>query len=181
MVSVARKPQNVTHGIKMKLFTKQESLITLFIFLVLVGVSTPSFIKSLRRARDQIRRDDLGVFQKMVDNYYAQYKVFPPSTNDGKIIACNEGPCVWGQDSFYNLGRIPGDPETNKGVNYMYFSGPDMYQIFISQEGTDEVEYDQKILERKINCGSRLCNTGRSYNCGVDKTIEECSKMLLVQ
>lgn len=164
----------------MKFFTKQESVVTALIFLVLILVSAPSFITSMRRARDQVRRDDLGVFQKMVDNYYAEFKEFPKSTEDGRIIAC-DGPCTWGQDSFYNLGKIPGDPESSKGVNYMYFSGPDMYQIFISQEGLDEIEISQKVIERKINCGSRICNTGRSYNCPIDKSIEECGKMLLAK
>jgi type II secretory pathway pseudopilin PulG len=163
----------------MKFFTKQETLITLMIFTVLVVVCTPSFILSLRRSRDQIRRDDLGVFQKMVDNYYAKYKEFPKSTSDGKIIICNGAPCIWGQDDFLNFGRIPGDPQSDKGVSYIYLSGPDMYQIFISQEGSDEVEYDQKVINRNINCGNRICNTGRSYNCPVDKSIEECSMMLI--
>lgn len=175
MDNVGLKRLSVYHGNNMKFFNKQELIVTIFIFILLVGVSTPSFIKSLQRARDQIRRDDLGSIQKMIDSYHSQYKKFPPSSADGKIVACDLRGCMWGKDLFYNIGRIPGDPDSKNGITYMYFSDTNKYQIFISQEGDDEPEYDQKIINRKIMCGKRYCNSGRSYNCPIDKSIEECS------
>lgn len=162
----------------MNKFSKTEVRATLLIFLALILISIPNFIISLRRSRNQIRRDDLGSIQKMIDSYYAKYKVFPASDKNGNILAC-EGSCRWGKDNFYDLGRIPGDPQSSKGVNYLYYSGPDMYQIFVYQEGETEIEYNDVIASRGLMCGNKVCNTGRSYNCAVDKSIDECSRMIL--
>lgn len=179
-VSVVQSLLCVYRGISMNKFTQQEIKVTAIIFFILILISTPNFISSMRRSRNQIRRDDLGSMQRMIDSYYAKYKVFPTSTADGKILACG-GPCEYGQDQFYNIGRIPGDPQSAKGVSYVYFSGIDMYQIFIYQEGENEIEYSPLIEARGVKCGTKICNTGRSYNCAVDKSIEECSRMLLAR
>lgn len=166
------------HGVcfmEMKKLSRQEIFVTLFIFTALIAISYPNFILSLRRSRDQIRRDDLGSVQKMLDSYYAKYKKFPASDNEGRIVACNGNGCIWGQDSFYNIGRLPGDPSTKNGVKYVYISDTDRFQLFVSQEGSDEPEYSVQIESRKISCGVRFCNSGRSYNCPIDKSIEECA------
>lgn len=160
MVSAELKLPSAFHGIKMKPFSKNETIITILIFVILVGVSFPSFIVSLRRARDQTRRDDLGTIQKMADIYYSKNKEFPVNIED--------------------LGEnVPNDPDEDIGAMYYYEIGPDMFQLFVSQEGNDEPEYDERIVKRGLKCGNRICNSGRNYNCPVDKSIEECSKMIL--
>lgn len=136
-------------------FSKKEIFGTVVIFLILVLVSLPNFVKSLRRSRDQTRRDDLGTIQKMADSFYAKNKFFP--------------------DNLSELGNVPNDPNSSKGTSYLYLVGPDMFQIFVAQEGIDEPEYDLKIVARNLKCGSEICNSGRNYNCPVDKSIDECS------
>jgi len=156
----------------MKPFTKPELKSLVIIFSVLVMVSIPNFIVSLRRARDQVRRDDLGALEKVLGEYLADFKEFPPSGGDGRIMEL-----AWGKDSFDKYMHIlPADPHTAKGVRYMYFSDSGRYQIFASMEGKDEAEIDQKIIDRGLMCGSRVCNVGRFYGCDTAKSIEECER-----
>jgi len=181
----------------MKSFTKHELFSLLSIFLILIAVSWPNFSLSLRRARDQIRRDDIGNIQGSIDSFYSDYGVYPDSTEDGKIVVCTDGgthldssgstspnliPCLWGKDSWINLTPgvsktymkvLPGDPHLSKGVTYLYFSDGSRYQLFGSLEGADEPGYDPKIHERGVKCGNRVCNIGRANNVPLYISIDE--------
>jgi type II secretory pathway pseudopilin PulG len=176
----------------MKPFKKDELFSILVIFSILVAVSVPNFIVSLRRARDQVRRDDLGVLQHALDSYYNNYKEFPLSTDDGRMIAClapgdefkldergkpanNFVPCEWGKDPFLAyISILPADPQSQKGSFYRYISDGERYQIFASFEDKSEPEYDKNIAARNLSCGARLCNVGRFYSCSVYKSIKQC-------
>ncbi len=186
----------------MKNFTKFEILGLSVIFLILIAISVPNFIVSLRRSRDQIRRDDMGAVQKALENYQTGFAGFPLSSAEGNILACKKSgtaaridekgrllvnlvPCVWGKDAFTDLTpgstqvylkTLPQDPQFSKNITYKYFSDGSSYQFLVSLEGKDEPEYDAKIASRGISCGSRLCNAGRSVGCSLYKTIEECAK-----
>jgi len=186
----------------MKPFTKIELISLGLIFLVLVGVSAPNFAASIKRARDQVRRDDMAAIQGAMASYLNDFGSLPGSSPDGKIMACKKPdskievdakgrlvvdliPCEWGHDSIVDLtpgsskvylDKIPLDPDTKKGVNYVYFSDGKRYQVFTSFEVKSQAEYNPKIEARNINCGARICNVGRSYNCPIDKSIEEYAK-----
>lgn len=185
----------------MKFFNKEELTAVSLIFLVLIAVSWPNFSLSLRRARDQIRRDDMGNIQASIDAYYHDYGIYPASTSDGKIIACKDPnapttpkydangnieidmvACTWGKDPWVNLTPgvnkeymkvIPGDPQNKKGVSYAYFSDGSRYQLFGSLEGVDEPGFDNVVAVRGVWCGSRHCNMGRANNVPLTMTIEE--------
>jgi len=183
----------------MKNFTKNELIGLLAIFLILIVISAPNFLLSLRRARDQVRRDDMGAFQHAMDEYHADFGEFPKSSPDGKLVACkspndkaeidkngrvlvNLVPCEWGYDSLVDLTPgsnkvylkvIPGDPQAKNKIQYTYSSDGGRYQILASLEGSDEPEYDLKIAKRGVLCGMRVCNIGRSFDCPLDKSIQE--------
>ena len=175
----------------MKPFSKPEIISLLVIFFVLVAVSWPNFALSLRRARDQVRRDDVGNIQAAITDYYADYGIYPSSTSDGRIIACKDPaqngkitliPCNWGKDPWINLttgvnkvymNRVPGDPNQPQGVNYDYFSDGSRYQIFASFEGKDESEVDPKVIAMGFKCGTRVCNVGRAINVPLYISIPE--------
>jgi len=175
----------------MKHFSKPEIFSLAIIFLILIAVSWPNFSLSLRRARDQVRRDDIGNIQQAITDYYSDYGLYPSSTSDGKIIAC-KGPtengkttliaCNWGHDPWINLTpgidkvymkTVPGDPNQSSGVNYDYFSDGSRYQLFASFEGPDEPEVDSKVVARNVKCGDRVCNVGRAVNVPLYISIEE--------
>ncbi len=188
----------------MKKFSKTELISIFVIFFILIAVSVPNFVISIRRARDQVRRDDMGTLVHALDQYMTDFKTFPSASPDGRMMDClkpgdkpvkdNKGnwtfspiPCDWGKDSFANLinGNIyisvlPRDPDYQKGAKYLYFSDGDRYQIYAAMEGSDEAEVDPKIVARGLLCGTRVCNIGRSYNVPTDISIEEYDKLLIV-
>lgn len=187
----------------MKPFTKSEIISLAVIFFILAAVSVPNFIVSLRRARDQVRRDDLGVLVHSLDEYMADFRSLPPASPDGRIMDClklgdkpvknskglwdvNLIPCDWGKDAFIDLitvkvyiSILPRDPNYQKGVKYLYFSDGNRYQIYAAMEGMDEAEVDPKIIARGLKCGEKICNVGRSYNVPIDISIEEYDKLLI--
>ena len=183
-----------------KIFTKTEGTSLIFIFLLLLIVAVPNFIASLRRARDQVRRDDLGSLVHNLDTYFEELGVFPPASTDGKIMDClkpgdkpyqdekgrwiiNPIPCEWGKDSFSNLingkaymSKLPRDPNWDKGKTYVYRSSDSRYQIFAALEGKKEAEYDPVVINMGIKCGEEYCNVARTYGCDIPKTIEQCEE-----
>jgi type II secretory pathway pseudopilin PulG len=171
----------------MNFFSRSEVISIIVIFLILIAVSWPNFALSLRRARDQVRRDDIGQIQSAIDEYYADYGVFPMSTSDGRMIVC-KGPgenliaCNWGHDTWINLtpgvnkvymNVLPGDPNLSYGTTYDYFSDGSRYQLFGALEGIDEPGYDAKLAVRGVKCGNKICSIGRANNVPLYMSIEE--------
>lgn len=179
-------------------FTGAETIFLAVVFLILIIVSIPNFSLSLRRARDQNRRDDLGLMESFLGKYSSDFGSFPLSSSDGKILNClkpgdvpykdekgfwvvNPISCEWGKDPFLNLvssekylEALPQDPEWEKGVSYLYLSNGKMYQLYAFMEGNDEAEVDFGIIARNLSCGSRICNVGRSHGCNLTKDLDEC-------
>lgn len=186
--------------IKKSIFTKTEKISLVIIFTILLLVSIPNFVSSLRRARDQVRRDDLGSLVHNLDNYFEELGVFPPSSVDGEIMDClkdGDKPyqddkgrwiidpisCEWGKDSLSNLisGKIyistlPRDPHWEEGRQYIYRGSNSYYQVFAALEGEKEPEYDPVVVDMGIQCGNELCNMARTYGCNIPKTIEQCEE-----
>ncbi len=183
----------------MKKFSKEEIIGTIIIFLILFAVSIPNFGLSIRRSRDQNRRDDIGGLQQALVEYYADFGVFPKSSPDGEMIACknpedkvvvdekgrlivNLIPCVWGRDALVDLTpgstkvyvkTLPLDPKSENGDKYIYISDGYRYQVLAAFESDDEAGYDKEVFARKIKCGIRICNMGKSYNSPINISIEE--------
>ena len=186
----------------MKPFTKSEKVSLLVIFVILITVSVPNFVISLRRARDQVRRDDMGALVYALAEYVADNRSFPLASPDGRIMDClkpgdkpvkdKKGfwvlypiPCEWGKDALTELitGKVympllPREPDYQKGAKYLYFSDGDRYQIYAAMEGVTEAEVDPKIIALNLMCGSRVCNVGRSYGVPTDISIEEYDRKL---
>lgn len=112
----------------MKNFTKEEIRITGIILTVLVVVSLLNFRVALRRGRDADRKTSLGEVYSALNQYQNDFGFFPPSTTDGKIVACKRedidyekgislstkktrsellleifAPCEWGKDSLADI------------------------------------------------------------------------------
>lgn len=210
MGSAERPVQSVCLGNNMKFFTKREGIITIIILLLISIVSFQNFKVALRRERDATRKADVGNLLNSLGRYYDDFGFYPPSTPDGRIIACKKdgvekpdkitltekdletklksifAPCDWGKDSLRDvfddtypayIGTLPADPDTDKGVRYMYFSDTQHIQIYVSLEGVDEAEYSPAVVQRNLNCGNRICNFGRaSGSVPVDRSLEQYNK-----
>lgn len=165
----------------MKKFSKQEIIGIAVIFLVLIAVSIPNFVVSLRRARDQVRKDDLGGLVPALGLYHENFGIFPLGSSDGRIMACKKPgdpvtkdknghlvvsfiPCNWGVDPLaVYMPLLPRDPDYQKGSGYRYISDGSRFQIYVSLESRDDPEYDPKIIARNLMCGNIICNAGRGY------------------
>jgi len=173
----------------MKPFTKNEIIMTLSIFVILLAIAIPNFALSIKRGRDTTRKNDFGSLVNTLDSFQAVNASFPLSSSDGRIVAClspgeepevdsfgniiNFIPCDWGIQTPY-LGNLPNDPQKNLGLKYVYISNGNRYQIYGSLEDGGQDEYDEKIIRRGISCGVRVCNYGRSYGrTPLDISIEE--------
>jgi general secretion pathway protein G len=77
-------------------FTLMEMVIVLAIIGILAAIAAPLVISSLVRAREATLQQDLKTMRKLIDDYYGDKGVFPPSL---KALV----------DQGY-LRAIPGDP-----------------------------------------------------------------------
>ena len=73
------------------------------------------------------------------------------------------------------LANIPKDPKSAIGVKYLYISNTKRYQIYSYLEGEkDEGGFDQKIVDRKLDCGKGVCMYGKSFGeTPLDRSIED--------
>lgn len=162
--------------VKLNKFSLKEVNIIFFVFIVLSVAVSINMSISLRRGRDATRKDDMSALQKAIDTYYQKYRIFPISSNDGKIIGCfDEKPkvdkstgfplnavvCNWGENKFESINTMPRDPSYQKGSSYLYISNGKKYELYVSLEGEDEVEYSQSVVVKNLHCGTRICNYGR--------------------
>lgn len=157
-------------------FTKIETKSIIFIFLVLFFVTGLNIQASIRRGRDSIRKNDISAIENSLDTYLQKYKIYPFSSDDGKIIGCFEGnvvideisgnpvnavACEWGKSKFEGVNSMPQDPSFKKGASYFYVSDGRKYKFYISLEGKDEAEYTPAIALMNLHCGTKICNYGR--------------------
>jgi type II secretory pathway pseudopilin PulG len=187
----------------MKNFSKSELTSLIIIFAVLIMVAVPNFVTSLQKSRDQIRRDDMGSIYGALSRYLSDFESLPLSSPDGRIMDCLKSgdtplknkkglwtfdpiACNWGQDQFKNLitgyvylVNLPRDPDYQKGVEYLYLSDGNRFQIFASMTVKGQAEIDPKIIARNLSCGNKICNIGRSYNVPIDISIEEYNRQLI--
>lgn len=187
----------------MKFFTKKESAAVIIILLLIILVSFTNLKESLRRARDLQRKNDISELTDILARYGGDFGSFPLSDGEGRIVACKGAdtkvdvkgritgltPCNWGKDALVDVSdptyppykdRLPLDPDEARGVKYYYASNGKRFQLLASLEGTDEAEYDEKILARGLPCGSRVCNFGLAYGATpLDKSVEEYENELL--
>ncbi|MBN1168793.1 hypothetical protein JXA63_02785 [Candidatus Woesebacteria bacterium] len=75
----------------MKFFTKSEIKIVAGVLMFLFLISSYNFRLALRRARDAQRKADLGEIEKALLSYHRDFGYFPPSNEDGEIVACFDG------------------------------------------------------------------------------------------
>jgi len=60
-------------------FTFIEVIIVITLIGVLVGMGIPSYKNALRKSREAVLKEDLFQFRKLIDHYYQDKGVYPPS------------------------------------------------------------------------------------------------------
>lgn len=206
MVSVERNLKNVETGdFKfMNFFSKNELKIVGSILFIISFISFFNFRLSIRRARDNQRKNDLTMLKFALGEYNRYMGAYPLSSDNGKIIACkgndtyfdevlktwvNLRACDWGKDNLVNISDsdipifispIPIDPKNMEGISFTYLSDGARCQLLAYLEGVDEAEFDPIIQKRNINCGNKICNFGIAPgNTPLDISLEEYENQLL--
>lgn len=163
---------------KLKFFTKDEFRIVGVVLLFIGIISFFNYQISLARGRDLDRKNDLSYISKLLDKYKDENMSYPAS-QDGKIVACPTDdplvlrPCEWGKDGLGEAKTLPQDPRKSDGASYYYVSNRRNFQIYAALEREDQDEYESNIFVRKLPCGTKICNLGRSSDIPLDKSIEE--------
>lgn len=108
-------------------------------------------------------------------------KVVTEEAERKKLLLENLVVCEWGKSALIDItdpnypryiDPMPIDPQSDKGLTYVYFSNGKEFQIFSFLELKEE-EYDKNARNRKILCGKRYCNFGKaSPETPLEKTIE---------
>ena len=139
-------------------FTKDELKGLAIIFLILIAISVPNFVVSIKRSRDVTRKNDIRDIAEAANMYHEEFQKFPANIDD--------------LSGF--LPAVPRDPESVNGVDYIYLSNGSRYQVYASLEDKKQDEYEVNIEKRNISCGARICNFGRAYGeTPLDKSLEE--------
>lgn len=179
-------------------FNKQEFSVVSLILAVLVVAIFVNLQNSYRKSRDMRRKEDVRAVHDALMAFHNDFAYFPASDEQGRILACLTDtvnppldelgnviyePCNWGEDAFRDvfdteyspyITSLPSDPHTDQGVRYRYISNGTHFQLYASLEGEGEAEYDEKIVNRSLSCGTRICNFGRSFSTTpLDISLEE--------
>ncbi|MFC1649740.1 type II secretion system protein [Patescibacteria group bacterium] len=187
----------------MKFFSKNETLVVGAILVLIVGVTLSNLKIANRRSRDTQRRSDVRSIASALEKYNSEFGFVPPDV-DGEILACKGEKfdefmvtkdtsqiesffdlligCQWGEDGLVDLTgdsqpylkSIPSDPSPEVS-QYLYLSNSKRFQIFSYLEGGEKAEqYDKSVQDRKLNCGTKICNFGIGFSdTPVDITISE--------
>lgn len=166
---------------------KKTEILFIGAMLLIIAVATSlNLLNSYRVSRDTQRKGDVQTVANALEAFLKDYDTYPESS-EGRIVACIQGkefrPCEWGEvfDEKY-LKNLPRDPHFQDGVQYRYESNGRRFQIYASLEDPEEAEFDQKIHERGLSCGTQICNFGKSSGVTpLDKTIESYENELLLK
>jgi hypothetical protein len=109
---------------------------------------------------------------------------------DKNLFFSGQVDCLWGQDALKNLmddnispyiKTLPLDPKYKDGINYLYLSDTNFYQVYIYLEGEkEENEYNEGVVKRNLLCGTKICNAGKAYTgVPLDRSLEEYEQELI--
>jgi len=80
-------------------------------------------------------------------------------------------PCEWGQDPLRDasdgnypafLDKLPQDPESSRGFSYRYDFENGRYFVYVTYETKRMPDYSNNVLKKRILCGKKFCNGGRT-------------------
>ncbi|MBM3283485.1 hypothetical protein FJY90_04480 [Candidatus Gottesmanbacteria bacterium] len=154
--------KNKDTGVSLIEVTIGVAVIALLISLVISG----NFTSYLAKARDSKRKQDLGKFTRILDDYYNDYQQYPPANDppDGNIAGS-----PWGSAFSPYASALPKDP-LSPARDYYYQTGPlrKFYVIYTKLENTSDPDIERiGCLE---GCGPRDQTGKRAYNYLVTST-----------
>lgn len=153
-------------------FTLMELLIVMVLLGILVALGTGSYASSIRRGRDNRRKNDVRFITVALESYFNDKKIYPASNANGEIVGCGLNDlavCAWGgqfKDQYNTLYMtlIPDDPLDQ--YKYYYVATDTTYKLYVKLENTrDEGTGVKQAGYTGTNCaisGTTLCTYGVS-------------------
>ena len=120
------------------------------------GVSFSQLKISQMKTRDAQRKADVELVGRALDAFFADYKIYPEASAEGKIKSCGYmavQECLWGEGPLIDahnvtyLKKLPVDPQSYKNKKYIYSTNADRtkYKICITLEYTGDKDYKKDI------------------------------------
>jgi general secretion pathway protein G len=106
-------------------FTLMELMIVMTIIGILMLIAVPSFIGSVRQAREAVLKEDLHVMRAAIDSYTMDKQKAPTSLDD--LI----------QDGY--LREVPIDPFTHTKDTWVTETGDALHSLDQTDSGLDDV------------------------------------------
>lgn len=147
-----------------------ELLIVMMLLGILVSIGTGSYASSLRRGRDNRRKNDVRNVTTALEAYFSDKGIYPASNANGEIVGCGAADlsvCSWGgefkdKNNTLYMVLIPKDPVDQ--YKYFYSSTENRYKLYVKVENTkDEGDGVNQAGYAATNCavsGTTLCTYG---------------------
>lgn len=152
-------------SVKMRGFTLMELLVVVAVMLILAVLGFSSYIFSIKKSHDVVRKSDLAAIAKGLETFANDFIVYPDDDGAGKIKACGSDvaptACDWGDSMKISIGgndqiymvRIPKDPASNQ--SYYYKKTDDGFNLYAGLENISDPSY----ADVGISCGDDVnCN-----------------------
>jgi len=134
----------------MRPFTKKEVSGIGIILSVILFLTAVNLRISLRKSRDAQRRSDISAISDALDKYQKDFGFFPPSTPDGKILAC--------KGEYF--GNIPENIPEGEKRNYFFKT---LRGCNWGEDGLRDVNDDTLVPYLKTISNDPKADSGYSY------------------
>lgn len=133
-------------------FTLMEILIVIAMLGILATVIFGSYLSSIKRARDNRRKQDLQQVSRALELYYAENNNYPNSLNWGSSLSDPDDAA-----KFY-MKKLPIDPSgTDNGYNYFYeaLNNGQSYGLYSCLENEEDPDYQVYNKDCGATCNSQ--------------------------
>lgn len=127
-------------------FTLIELLIVIVIIVILIGIGAASYTTVARNSRDSQRKSDLQKIASALEEFYADYREYPPDTPVGELSDCLTGADCALPTGTRNtnefISALPTDPQSGNPYVYNAESNNQKYELSATFEGTAPAGFD---------------------------------------
>lgn len=106
-------------------FTLIELMVVMLIIGVLVSIAVPSYISTIKRAKESVLKEDLHILRQAIDSYTMDKEKAPQSLDD--LVQAGY------------LKSIPVDPFTNRSDSWVPAQSDALHDIDQTEPGIDDV------------------------------------------
>jgi type II secretion system protein G len=152
-------------------FTLIELLVVIAVISVLatiaIGIINP--IGQFQRAKDSQRKSDLAQIQRVLEQYYNDYGVYPASDGSYHMVDKSGTPHTWGTGWPPYTNDLPSDPSSSQRYVYYAAANGQTYYLYAHLERSDDsarCKSDGSDCTFIATIGSTLCSlSGNNLSC----------------